>query len=191
MTPPDDNNMLKLTTDRFLLRTCVASDASDRWIGWAADPEVMHPLNASVTQFTRQGLADYIDRFDNEHRCLIGIFLKKGGLQIGFYILDLNERHRHLAMNVVIGDKDWWGRKVVLETRAALLDHFFASGRVEKVFGTPISRNFPAVFNYKAQGWTLEGTFRGHLTSARDGTRLDQYQFAMQREDWIRLRGSG
>jgi RimJ/RimL family protein N-acetyltransferase len=191
MTSPDNNKILKLKTERFLLRTCVASDASDRWIGWAADPEVMHSLNAPVTRFTPQELAGYIAGFNNEDRLLIGIFVNESGLHIGFYILEKNERHRHLAMNVVIGDKEWWGRKVVLESRAALLDHFFASGSVEKVFGAPISRNFPAVFNYKAQGWTLEGILRDHLTSARDGTRLDQFQFGMRRKDWLKLRESG
>jgi len=52
----------------------------------------------------------------------------------------------------------------------------------------PLSRNFPAVFNYKAQGWRHEGTLRGHRRSIVDGTRLDQYQFGLLRDEWRQLR---
>lgn len=77
------------------------------------------------------------------------------------------------------------------ETRAALLDHFFERRGIEKALGAPLARNYPAVFNYKTQGWRHEGTFRGHRVSAIDGTRLDQYQFGLLREDWRKARKAG
>ena len=47
--------------------------------------------------------------------------------------VDLNPRHRTASLNVIIGDKSFWGRKVVLETRAALLDHLFRNGTEKAV----------------------------------------------------------
>lgn len=179
--------LLKLETERWLLRTLVPADASERWCGWVADPEVMGPVNTAPRTMTRAELAAYIARFDQETRLLIGIFERASGLHIGFYQVDLNPRHRTASLNVIIGDKSFWGRKVVLETRAALLDHLFRNG-TEKALGAPLARNFPAVFNYKAQGWRLEGILKGQCRPMYGGPRLDQYQYGLLKDDWIAMR---
>jgi ribosomal-protein-alanine N-acetyltransferase len=79
---------------------------------------------------------------------------------------------------------------VVNEVRAALLDEFFERRGTEKASGTPLARNFPAVFNYKAQGWRLEGVLKGQCKSVVDGSRLDQYQFGMLRDEWRARKGA-
>jgi RimJ/RimL family protein N-acetyltransferase len=179
---------IDIETSRFRLRTLKPADASARWQGWGKDPEVMGPLNAPVRDMPLDYLANYAASFDNEHRHLIGIFEKTSGTHIGFFIIEIDRAHRCATFNVVIGDKAWWGKGVVNETRAALLDHFFERRGIEKAIGSPLARNFPAVFNYKAQGWRHEGTLRGHRLSVADGSRLDQYQFGLLREDWRKLR---
>jgi RimJ/RimL family protein N-acetyltransferase len=79
---------------------------------------------------------------------------------------------------------------VVNETRAALLDEFFNKRGIEKATGMPLARNFPAVFNYKAQGWRHEATLRAHSVSASDNSRLDQYEFGLTSNEWQQMRGS-
>jgi hypothetical protein len=44
------------------------------------------------------------------------------------------------------------------------------------------------LFNYKIQGWRHEGTMRGQRRSVVDGSRLDQYQFGLLRQEWIARR---
>jgi hypothetical protein len=44
MQPPTGKPVL-LQTERLELRSLKPSDASERWVGWARDPEVMGPLN--------------------------------------------------------------------------------------------------------------------------------------------------
>jgi [ribosomal protein S5]-alanine N-acetyltransferase len=179
---------IDIETARFRLRTLKSADASARWQGWGKDPEIMGPLNAPVRDMPLDYLANYATSFDNEHRHLIGIFEKASSTHIGFFIIEIDHAHRCATFNVVIGDKAWWGKGVVNETRAALLDHFFERRGIEKALGSPLARNFPAVFNYKVQGWRHEGTLRGHRLSVADGSRLDQYQFGLLREDWRKLR---
>lgn len=192
MTQTPQGKPIKLKTERFLLRSCVRDDASKRWIGWAVDPDVMTPLNAPTVKFTITSLGDYISGFDNFNRYLIGIFGRSTGQQIGFHTINVSRVHRVATINVIIGDKDWWGKRVVLETRAALLDHFFSSDTIEKAVGRPISRNFPAIFNYKAQGWTMEGILRGQVLSLNDdGLRFDQYHFGMLRHEWLERKQVG
>lgn len=157
-------------------------------MNWLKDPDVMGPLNAPIQKWTARELMAHIASADNNERYLIGIFDLASKVQIGLYMVDVDLLHRRANFNVVIGEKTWWGKDVVNETRAALLDEFFNNRGVEKAIGTPLSRNFPAVFNYKAQGWRHEGTLRGHCLSISDGSRLDQYQFGLTKEEWRDMR---
>jgi RimJ/RimL family protein N-acetyltransferase len=178
-----------LQTERFLVRSLTTANTSDRWSNWSADPDVMGPLNVPVRHMSKDDLARYIARFDNDNGYLIGVFAKTMSLHIGFFMIETNKMHATAGFNLVIGDKQYWGKGVVNEVRAALLDEFFEQRGVEKTSGTPLARNFPAVFNYKAQGWRLEGVMKGQCKSVVDGSRLDQYHFGMLRDEWRARKG--
>jgi [ribosomal protein S5]-alanine N-acetyltransferase len=179
-----------LKTERFLLRNLSANDASERYLAWAADSDVMGPLNVKPIRMAREQLAAYISSFDGMTRFLIGIFSRAENIHIGFYMVEIDAIHDVASFNVVIGDKEYWGKKVVLETRPALLDHFFNERGMDKIIGLPLARNIPAIFNYRAEGWRLEGVFKAHRKSIMDGKRLDQLQFAMQKDEWRARRGT-
>jgi len=70
----DPGRPIDLETERFRLRSLKPVDASERWLGWVQDPEVVHPANAPVRHMTRQELAKYIGSHDNYTRYLIGVF---------------------------------------------------------------------------------------------------------------------
>jgi RimJ/RimL family protein N-acetyltransferase len=178
-----------LNTPRFALRSLKPSDGSERWMSWLKDPEVMGPLNAPPRAWTSQELRAHIAAADNTQRYLIGIFDAASQMQIGFFMVDVDLFQRRATFNVVIGEKSWWGKGVVNEARAALLDEFFQHRGIDKAVGMPLTRNFPAVFNYKAQGWRHEGTLRGHCVAVAGGARLDQYQFGLSKEEWAAARG--
>ncbi len=179
---------IEIETERFRLRSLKPVDASQRWLSWVSDPEVVHPANAPVRHMSRQQLADHIAGHDNYTRYLIGIFDKASGIQIGFYFIDVDRPHDTATFNVIIGEKSFWGKRVVNETRAALIDHFFDKLGMAKICGGPLSRNFPMIFNDKAQGWVYEGTLRGHFRSVVDGSRLDQLRFRFLPHEWRAVR---
>lgn len=188
MTMPPKGRPVFLKTRRFSLRSLKPADASQRWIGWLKDPEVMAPLNVPVRSRTAQELMAHVASADNSERYLIGIFDLATDVQIGFFMVDVDLFHRKATFNVVIGEKSWWGKGVVNEARAALLDEFFDHRGVEKAVGLPFARNFPAIFNYKAQGWRHEGTFRAQALAVAGGARLDQFQFGLVKDEWHKLR---
>jgi RimJ/RimL family protein N-acetyltransferase len=185
------NRPVELETERFRLRSLRPADASDRWLGWGKDPDVMGPLNALPRALTRQDLANYIAGFDNNTRYLIGVFEKGSDLHLGFYTITIDPRHRVATFDVVVGDKSWWGKGIVTEAGAALLDYFFEHRQIEKVCGYTLARNFPAILNLKKGGWRHEGTLRGQCKSVLDGSRLDQYQFGLLRDEWRASRRTG
>jgi RimJ/RimL family protein N-acetyltransferase len=167
------------------VRSAVAEDATNGWRAWYADPEVMTPLNLPTRAVSLEGLKAQIDEYDQETRLLLAIYPLGAERPIGVYMVELDHAHRTAALNVLIGDKNWWGKKAVNETRAALLDFLFDVIGTEKALGMPVTRNFPAVFNYKAQGWRLEGTLKAHARRLYgSGARLDQYLFAMRPDEW-------
>ncbi len=187
MMPKPPGRPISLATQRFILRSLTPADASDRWCEWSADAAVMAPLNIPTRRISKDELRRYIARFDNDTSFLIGVFTKAMSQHIGFYTFEINKTHCSANVNLVIGDRHHWGKGVVNEVRAALLDEFFDHRHIEKAYGMPLARNFPAVFNYKAQGWKLEGILRGQCKSVTDGSRLDQYQFGMLRSDWHQI----
>jgi len=134
-----------IETARFRLRNLKPSDASETLARLGAGPAVMHPLNNPARDMSLDYLARYASSFDGKNRHLIGVFEKATGAHIGFFMVEIDSVHRLATFNVVIGDKDWWGKRVVNESRAALLDYFFERRSIEKACGSPLSRNFPAV----------------------------------------------
>jgi len=105
-------------------------------------------------------------------------------------MVEIDPFHDTANFNVVIGDKAYWGQKVVSETRPALIAHFFEDRGVQKVSGQPLARNIPAIFNYKAEGWRLEGILKNHRKSVIDGKRVDQMQFGITKDEWRARKGS-
>jgi RimJ/RimL family protein N-acetyltransferase len=182
---------VELETVRFRLRSLKPIDAPERWLRWSRDPEVTDPANDPGRDLTRDQLASYIGTHDNDLRYMIGIFAKESGIQIGWSCIEVDRPDDTATFHTIIGEKDWWGRAVVNEARAALLDHFFDHLIIAKACGCPLSRNFPAIFNYKAQGWIYEGTLRGHIKSVIDGSRLDQLRFRLFPHEWRAVRDRG
>ena len=179
---------IRLRSERFLLRTLRPSDVSPSFLAWFSDIEVTTPLNRRPMRMTSERLAKTIAERVGTDNFYIGVFEHTTGKHIGNYTVDRDPLERTAQFHVVIGDKAYWGKKVVSETRPILLEHFFVLGGVEKAIGLPPARNFPAVFNYQTEGWRLECVLRGHLRSRLGKGRLDQYQFGLLKEDWLSMR---
>lgn len=182
---------IRLKTDRFLVRTLRESDACETMIGWLSDGELMKNVNHKPQRMTMLQLRRFISSYDQARRLLLGVFDADNAKPVGYYLIEMNPAQRRATFNVVIGDRDYWGQRIVLETRAALMDYMFQFGAVDKLIGGPLARNFPAVFNYKAQGWKLEGLMKSHVLSASGTGRIDQYQFAMLKDDWRAIKAAG
>ncbi len=92
--------------------------------------------------------------------------------------------------NVVIGNKEYWGRGVPLEVRDKALEILFEVFKVDKVYGRMHARNHASIFNYKAQGFTCEAILRQHEIGP-DGERRDMLMFGLLREEWAERRSKG
>lgn len=179
---------LGLESENFFLRSMTPTDITNRYIDWAKDAELMENLNAPPREIDREQLTRYLKRFNNRTSYHLGLFSKDSGLHVGFYTVFIDPRARTAQTNVVIGDRDFWGKGVVLETRAVIIDFLFDRLGIERIWGSPFERNFPSIFNYKAQGFVCEGVLRRHGVRV-NGERVDQYIFGLLRDEWRARKG--
>lgn len=177
---------IRLETANYIVRSMQHSDVNEDYRDWTHDEEIMAGVNSSPTTMTLEDMHKYVDRFDNRNSFHFGIFDKHANNRlVGFYVIYRDRRHNLAQTNVVIGDKDYWGKQVVLETRSAVIDFLFDVVKVGKIWGNPMVRNVRSVFNYKAQGFVAEGVLRLHRIDPQ-GNRVDQVMFGLLPEDWAK-----
>jgi RimJ/RimL family protein N-acetyltransferase len=174
---------LRLDTEHYILRSMQHTDLCEDYLAWTRDEEIMTGVNSAPSRLTIEDLHKYIDRFNNKTSYHFGIFLKGGGRLIGFYSCYWERRHNLASTNVVIGDRAYWGKGAVIETREAIIDFMFGRLKVAKIWGNPMTRNVPSVFNYRAQGFRCEAILKRHRVSPT-GERVDQFMFGLLPEDW-------
>lgn len=175
--------LLRVETDRFFLRSLTPDDATEAYVSWWNDPEIQEGLNAPARGWDRQRAIKHISQFDNKTRFHLGIFCKNTNKMIGFFAVFVEQGRKVAKTNVVIGDKDYWGRRVVHEVRARMLDFLFDVLKMEKVKGEIYGRNIGSIFNYKELGFTSEGILRKEINHFSGG-RADVYLFGLLRDEW-------
>jgi RimJ/RimL family protein N-acetyltransferase len=158
-------------------------DATKRYVSWWSDPEITTNLGLRPQQLSVQQAVNHIRSFDNRTNFLLGIFPKGKTIPIGTISILAGDQKR-TSTDTIIGEKSYWGKKVPLEIRAAVIDFIFSNLDVHKICGVVDGRNFATIFNYKAQGFACEGVLREHL-AAVDGTRHDQLHFGLLRHEWL------
>lgn len=177
------DHSLEMRSENLLLRPLTEQDATERYVGWLNDAEVNRFLEV---RWHHQSLADvrsYVAGHDNVGQFVFGVFAEPDELHVGNFSIKVDENHRSAVMGVMVGDRDYWGQGIVLEARARLLDFIFSRLPVDKVSGGCYQTNVHAIFNYKRQGWELDGIRRADRLD--QGRRVDVINFAMFREAWL------
>lgn len=175
--------ILSVETKRFIIRSLTPEDATPTYISWWNDPEVQSGLNFPARGWGQQEAVKHISRFNNKTSFHLGIFCKQTDRMIGFYAMFIQPTNKVAKTNIVIGEKDYWGKRVVQEVRGRMLSFLFETLEMEKVKGEIMGRNYPAIFNYKEQGFTSEGILRAEIPCFSGG-RTDIFVFGLLRDEW-------
>lgn len=173
---------VKLETERFVLRSLTEHDVSERYVGWLRDPEVTRYMDARFKEQTIATVRDYVRRNDNRTRFLLGIFTKAENEHLGNIEASVDPHHKTARTGVMIGERAYWGKGVVLEVREAMIDFLFAELDVVKMWGYCYGDHAAALFNYKAQGFHLEALLKSEAVSGDH--RVDVARFALFRDEW-------
>lgn len=176
-----------IETERFWLRSVRPREFAARTLHWARDPGFLETFLAQrdkpwkLRQWRRH-LRNNTRRARRAH----GIWPKDGSGPVGIHMVDLGARAHTVYLSVGIGERDWWGKGVVREARAAILDHYFSRGYI-RAWGMVRADNYASIYNYQRLGFRHEGTLRNSMLLA-DGSIRDELIFGMLAKEWDALK---
>ena len=173
---------LVLSTERFVLRS-----VSQRWIArntlpWTENKDVMAGLELRAGGWLLRRWRRQFAASDNQDNLILAILDKRNNRLLGYENVKVTDG-RVAFIAVTVGDTDWWGKGLVLETRAALLDYLFDVRGCMRVWGMPYGRNFASIYNYQRLGFLKEGVLRKSGRSA-NGEGSDMIAFGMLADEW-------
>lgn len=171
-----------ISSPNYRLRLLDPDDVGAEYVGWLGDAEVTKYLEVRHYPQTIESIRAFVASHDGIGSFLFGVFTPEHR-HIGNYSLRIDRPNSVGTLGVMIGDRQHWGRNVVQETRAALLDHCFDTLHLHKVCGACHATNLPAIYNYRRQGWASEGVRREHAMGW-DGVRVDVVMFGMLAATW-------
>lgn len=174
---------IRLETERFVLESKSRLQATLLSFQWTTDPEIMAPLGYPAGTWTWRSWYRNLRHFNNRKKFFLAIRPKSDRAPIGYESFEISSAGVAL-LTVAIGDRSWWGKGVVAETRPVVLDFIFEACKCHRAWGMPGTRNFPSIFNYQMLGFMKEGVLRRQTIDHTTGKHQDHIVFGMLREEW-------
>jgi RimJ/RimL family protein N-acetyltransferase len=184
--PPTKYPKRKVDIDcgKYILRTIVPTDATERWAHWMEDAEASEMLNAPRKAMSRDELVTYIKSFDQRTKILIGIFEKSSGLLLGFLRNDVNFETRQFLVAMIIGEPEYRNSGVTMAVTVPFRDYFFGELGMEAMLATALAHNKPIIHYLYATGWTLDRTVPNAVKAHTGEKMFDLCFFSQTAEGW-------
>lgn len=173
-----------LTTDRLVLRTMSAADASDAYLAWMRDAEVNRFLESrfSVPERT-QDLVGFIESVNaSPDSLLLGIFLREDGRHIGnIKIGPVVTRHARSEIGYLIGDRAAWGKGYATEAIREICRYGFGNLGLAKITAGVYETNKGSAKALLNAGFVHEATISSHVVC--EGRRIASLIYGLDRHD--------
>ncbi len=173
-----------LTTDRLVLRTMSAADASDAYLAWMRDAEVNRFLESrfSVPECT-QDLISFIESVNaSPDNLLLGIFLREDGRHIGnIKIGPVVTRHARSEIGYLIGDRVVWGKGYATEAIREICRYGFGNLGLAKITAGVYETNKGSAKALLNAGFVHEATISSHVVW--EGRRIASLIYGLDRHD--------
>ena len=176
---------------RYFARTIKREDASDRWAGWLSDPWTIHVLNLGAQRLQKNDIADYIKRFDQRSRLLLGIFEKGTRTHVGIIRLDIDYAANQAMVNAVIGEAEHRNRGATTDVFVPMLDYLFDKVEVEKVTASILERNQVTLRYLLKLGWQVDSASATQIKSNTDSAMLGMCTISYSRDAYRAFRQTG
>lgn len=175
------NKRLRIQTDRFEVVTLQPDMLDDTFMEWVKQPPIQRQFPDFAKQGTVERLRVLIEKMTASKWGFFIIRERTTGRAIGFMVVTSGPANS-VTTHHALGDRRWWGKGVVHEARAGLIETLFQLG-IHKIVGLPRASSRSAVRTYRDQGFIHEGTLRDRYRKD-DGTYEDAIAFGLLREDW-------
>ena len=152
--------------------------------GWTKDSAFMSSYSGSGERRSPWKWYREMVRPNNRTRFVHAIVPRGETRPIGVHTITMRP-YRSCLLAVGIYDRDWWGKGVVQEARARVIDHVFEHSGVERLYAQVVARNFPSIFNYRKLGFAHVGTLHRCRLDKATGEVQDMLIFEMFRDQWM------
>ena len=170
-------------TERLVLRTLTAADATPRYLSWLRDPEVNRYLESRLIEHSIESLRRFIETCNAGQDLLLGICLTDGNHIGNIKLGPVSDYHRHAPIGLLIGERGSWGHGYATEAILALTAHAFSTMGLEKLYAGAYASNVGSVRAFLKAGWLEEGRSRAHWRSG--DSREDNVQLGITRAEWL------
>lgn len=186
---------IKIETSHFLLRPMTHADISPAWRGWLSNPDDAYLLNAPARGLTTSDLRDYIARFDNRGRILLGIFHKPTGNHIGILTAIASDSGNEVMLNVYVGEAQFRSASNFMEIkkiRIAVASYLFFERGFKQIFASVAAHNKIMVAYLRSAGYEIAKRSMTPSRTQPDAPpveillfRLTPERFLARNGDWV------
>lgn len=173
-----------IKTPRMVLRKFCANDAQKMYDNWAKDERVTQFLTWEphrTVEDTQNILAAWEENYKNDNYYHWALEFK--GEPVGsINIADVSDRNHFGIAGYCLGF-DYWGKGLMTEALAAVIDYMFIEVGLHKVFATHDSANIGSGMVMLKAGMTREGVMREHYLR-KDGRYADLQVCSILRSEW-------
>ena len=170
-------------TARFTLRSLNMLEAFQITNSWRKDPDILKGLfqSSRPKNLYQWYLGGPIPR--SPKRFVYSITPKGSSQPIGVNTFKLSG-YRSAFGSIALHDRSWWGRDVVVEARAELMNQFFRHTNVERFYGVVDARNVSSIFSYRKLGFSHNGTWHRCRQDPSTGEVFDLVTFEIFLDQW-------
>ena len=166
------------------LRPLGSSHVSESYLNWLNEPELNRFSSRAGKIFTIDDVSDYINVANKSSDILLlGIFLNENEKHVGnIQLRYFDKRNRLAEIATLLGDKDYWGKGIIVEAARNLIHFGFQELNVHKFIMGNISPNRASTFKSTSLGAKLEGTRHAHVLF--EGEYVDVLEFGLLKGDF-------
>ena len=175
---------LRIRGKKVYLRPLGHDDATDQYHRWLNDEEINRYSERREKTFSHADIRDYLSEVNASPMLLQqGIFMIEDNKHVGNISLRItNVGARVAEVATLIGETDYWGRGVIVDSAKVLIHFAFQSLEIRKITLGNYSINRASTFKSRQLGATLEGRFR--QIALIGGEYVDMLEFGLFAEEF-------
>lgn len=140
-------------------------------VSWFNNPEIRKSLILDETLELDKTIQWFASVKDSPAR--LDLFIETmSSMPIGLIsLVHIDAKHKTAEIILVIGNKDFWGKGVMLKAESLLIQWAFSHLKIEKIWAQTRLDNVASLITMKKLGFQIEGTLRREKLI--DGQRID------------------
>jgi len=134
---------------------------AEKYRHWVNDPEILSLVDRVLPVTAAEHRPWYEAIVSDPRTAIFSVDLLAEELFVGcVWLSEIDYRHRHAELRILIGDKRYWGKGIGEETISVLVRFAFEHLNLHKVYAYVLSSNRRAVKAFDKAGFAEEGLFK-------------------------------